>query len=164
MKPRYEVAKLAPAGYKGLLEIERYLKTCGVEENILHLMKLRASQINGCAFCLDMHWKDLRAIGESERRLYSLDAWRENEDLYNQRERAALEWCEALTKITEGHVSDAVYDEVVQVFNEKEIADLTLAVAVINSWNRLAIASRMVPGLYQPAKKPVPASEQTAAD
>ena len=126
MKARYEVAKLAPAGYKGLLEIERYLKTCGVEENILHLMKLRASQINGCAFCLDMHWKDLRAIGESERRLYSLDAWRENEDLYNQRERAALAWCEAMTKITEGHVPDAVYDELTLVFNEKEIADLTL--------------------------------------
>ncbi|HWG17842.1 MAG TPA: carboxymuconolactone decarboxylase family protein [Acidobacteriaceae bacterium] len=164
MKARYEVAKLAPAGYKGLLEIERYLKTCGVEENILHLMKLRASQINGCAFCLDMHWKDLRAIGESERRLYSLDAWRENEELYNQRERAALAWCEAMTKITEGHVPDAVYDELTQVFNEKEIADLTLAVAAINSWNRIAIGSRMVPGLYQPMKKAPPAPEQTAAD
>ena len=161
MKARYEVAKLAPAGYKGLLEIEGYLKTCGIEKNILHLIKLRASQINGCAFCLDMHWKDLRALGENERRLYSLDAWRENEDLYNQRERAALAWCEAMTKITEGHVSDAVYDEMIQVFNEKEIADLTLAVATINSWNRLAISSRMVPGLYQSALKPVQA---TAAD
>ena len=151
MKARFEVAKLAPAGYRGLLEIERYLKTCGIEENILHLIKLRASQINGCAFCLDMHWKDLRAIGESEQRLYSLEAWPEN-DIYNERERAALVWCEALTKITEGHAPDAVYDEVMQVFNEKEIADLTLAVGVINSWNRLAIASRMVPGLYKAAK------------
>jgi AhpD family alkylhydroperoxidase len=152
MKARFEIAKLAPAGYRGLLEIERYLKTCGVEENILHMMKLRASQINGCAFCIDMHWKDLRAIGESEQRLYSLDAWRENEDLYNQRERAALAWCEALTKIAEGHAPDAVYDDVMQVFNEKEIADLTLAIGAINNWNRLAIASRMVPGLYKPAK------------
>ena len=152
MKARYEAAKLAPAGYKPMLEIERYLKTCGIEENILHLVKLRASQINGCAFCIDMHWKDLRALGESERRLYSLDAWRENEDLYNHREQAALAWCEAMTKITEGHVSDAVYDELTQLFNEKEIADLTLAIATINSWNRIAIASRMVPGIYQPAK------------
>jgi AhpD family alkylhydroperoxidase len=161
MKSRYDVAKHAPAGYKAMQDIGRYLKTSSVEENIFELVKLRASQINGCAFCLDMHWKDLRAIGESERRLYSLDAWRENEDLYNPRERAALAWCEAMTKITEGHVSDAVYDEVVQVFSEKEIADLTLAVATINSWNRIAIASRMVPGLYQPAKRE---AAQTAAD
>lgn len=154
MTARYEVAKLAPAGYKPMLEIERYLRSCGIEENILHLIKLRASQINGCAFCLDMHWKDLRALGESERRLYSLDAWRENEDLYNQRERAALAWCEALTKITEGHAPDAVYDELTQLFNEKEIADLTLAIGTINSWNRIAIASRIPPGVYQPAQKP----------
>jgi len=151
MKARFEIAKLAPGGTKGLLDAGRYLKTCGIEENILHLIKLRASQINGCAFCLDMHWKDLRAIGESEERLYSLDAWRECE-LYNERERAALAWCEALTKITEGHVPDAVYDALIQVFNEKEVADLTLAVGIINNWNRLAIASRMVPGLYKPAK------------
>jgi len=161
MKARYEVAKLAPAPYKAMLDIGHYLKTSSVEANIFELMKLRASQINGCAFCLDMHWKDARALGEDERRLYSLDAWRENEDLYNPRERAALAWCEALTKITEGHVSDAVYDEVIQVFNEKEIADLTFAAATINSWNRIAIASRMVPGLYQPAKK---AAAQTTAD
>jgi AhpD family alkylhydroperoxidase len=161
MKARYDVAKLAPEGYKAQQQVGRYVKSSGIEPNILHLIDLRASQINGCAFCLDMHWKDLRALGESERRLYSLDAWRENEDLYNQRERAALAWCEALTKITEGHVSDAVYDEVIQVFSEKEIADLTLAVATINSWNRIAIASRMVPGVYQPAKQP---AAQTAAD
>ena len=161
MKARYEVARLAPEGYKAMQDIGRYLKTSSVEEIVFELMKLRASQINGCAFCLDMHWKDLRALGESERRLYSLDAWRENEGLYNQRERAALAWCEAMTKITEGHVSDAVYDEVAQVFSEKEIADLTFAVATINSWNRIAIASRMVPGIYQSAKK---APAQTAAD
>jgi AhpD family alkylhydroperoxidase len=151
MKARFEIAKLAPGGYKALQDVGRYLKTCGIEENILHLIKLRASQINGCAFCLDMHWKDLRSIGESEERLYSLDAWREC-DLYNDRERAALAWCEAITKITEGHVPDAVYDDLIQVFNEKEVADLTLAVGMINNWNRLAIASRMEPGLYQPAK------------
>jgi AhpD family alkylhydroperoxidase len=153
MKARYEVAKLAPEGYKGLQQVGRYVKRSGIEENLLHLIDLRASQINGCAFCLDMHWKDLRALGEPERRLYSLDAWRENEDLYNQRERAALAWCEALTRITEGHAPDAIYDDLIQVFSEKEIANLTLAIATINSWNRIAIASRMVPGLYQPAMK-----------
>ena len=161
MKARYEVAKLAPEGYKALQQVGRYVKSSGIEENLLHLIDLRASQINGCAFCLDMHWKDLRALGESERRLYSLDAWRENEDLYNQRERAALAWCEALTKITEGHVSDAVYDEMIQVFSEKEIADLTFAVATINAWNRIAIASRMLPGIYKSVLKP---AAQTAAD
>ncbi|HEY4382281.1 MAG TPA: carboxymuconolactone decarboxylase family protein [Acidobacteriaceae bacterium] len=151
MKARFEIGKLSAEGYKGLLEVERYLKGCGIEENILHLVKLRASQINGCAFCLDKHWKDLRAMDETEQRLYSLDAWRENE-IYNQRERAALAWCEAMTKITEGHVPDSVYDEMTQVFNEKEIADLTLIVGMINNWNQLAVASRMVPGLYQPRK------------
>src|SRR5665213_446469 len=166
MKARYEVAKLAPEGYKALQQVGRYVKSSGIEQDLLHLIDLRVSQINGCAFCLDMHWKDLRAIGEDERRLYSLDAWRENDDLYNPRERAALTWCEAMTKITEGHVSDAVYDEIIQVFSEKEIADLTFAVATINSWNRIAIASRMVPGLYQPAKKlaPQPAADKPAVD
>jgi AhpD family alkylhydroperoxidase len=121
-----------------------------LEPSLLHLLKLRASQINGCAYCLDMHWKDLRAIGETELRLYSLDAWREC-PYYTERERAALAWTEAVTLITSGHVPDAVYEEVKTQFNDKELADLTLAVAAINSWNRLAIAARVEPGHYKPA-------------
>jgi AhpD family alkylhydroperoxidase len=118
---------------------------------LLNLIKLRASQINGCAYCLDMHWKDLRAAGENEQRLYGLDAWRES-PYYTDRERAALAWTEAVTAITKGHVPDEVYEEVHRQFKEKELADLTLAVAAINAWNRLAISARTTPGTYQPAK------------
>jgi len=132
-----------------MLGLEKYLHSCGVEEKLLHLIKLRTSQINGCAYCLDMHWKDLRAIGESEQRLYSLDAWEES-PFYTDRERAALAWTEAVTRVSEGHVPDEVYDAVRQQFSEKELADLTLAVATINAWNRLSIAGRAVPGTYQP--------------
>src|SRR3989449_11387954 len=106
---------------------------------------------NGCAYCLDMHWKDLRAIGEGEQRLYSLDAWRES-PYYTDRERAALTWTEAVTLITSGHVSDAVYEEVRPHFSEKELCDLTLAVAAINAWNRLSISARLLLGVYQAAK------------
>lgn len=151
MEPRFSYAKAAPEGYKALLGLEMYLRKCGLEEPLLHLIKLRASQINGCAFCLDMHWKDLRAIGETEQRLYGLDAWRESA-YYTDREQAALKWTEALTLVTDGHVSDAVYEEVRPHFNEKELSDLSIAVATINAWNRLAIATRTVPGAYQPAK------------
>jgi AhpD family alkylhydroperoxidase len=114
-------------------------------------MKLRASQINGCAYCIDMHWKDLRAIGENEQRLYGLDAWEES-PYYTDRERAALLWTESVTNLQEGHVSDAVFETVRQQFSDKEIADLTAAVATINAWNRLAISARAVAGEYQPAK------------
>jgi AhpD family alkylhydroperoxidase len=134
-----------------MLGLEQYLHACGLEESLLHLIKLRSSQINGCAYCLDMHWKDLRAIGESEQRLYSLDAWREC-PFYSARERAALAWTEALTRIESGHAPDAVYEEVLPRFNEKELSDLTLAVAAINAWDRLAISSRAVPGSYKPAQ------------
>ncbi len=142
MKPRLHYAKAA---------LDQYLQGCGLEESLLHLARLRASQINGCAYCLDMHWKDLRAIGEGEQRLYSLDAWRES-PYYTDRERAALTWTEAVTLIASGHVSDAVYEEVRPHFREKELCDLTLAVAAINAWNRLSISARLVPGVYQPAK------------
>jgi AhpD family alkylhydroperoxidase len=151
MEARFNSAKVAPGAYKAMLGLETYLHQCGLEESLLHLIKLRSSQINGCAFCLDMHWKDLRAIGESEQRLYSLDAWREC-PYYTDRERAALAWTEAVTLVANNHVPDAVYEEVRQHFNEKELADLTFAVATINAWNRMAIASRTVPGQYQPAK------------
>lgn len=151
MEARIDFAKAAPGAYHAMLGLEMYLRECGIEEPLLHLIKLRASQINGCAYCLDMHWKDLRAIGENEQRLYSLDAWREC-PYYTERERAALAWTEAVTLITNGHVPDAVFDQVRPHFSDKELADLTLAVATINSWNRLAISGRTVPGTYQPAK------------
>src|SRR5271154_2310775 len=153
MEPRFNYTKAAPGAYHAMLGLEKYLQECGLEQPLLHLIKLRASQVNGCAYCLDMHWKDLRAIGEKEQRMYSLDAWREC-PYYTERERAALAWTEAVTLITVGHVPDALYEEVRAHFSEKEICDLTLAVATINAWNRLAIASRTVPGSYQaqPAK------------
>jgi AhpD family alkylhydroperoxidase len=132
-----------------MLGLEHYLHQSGLEIPLLHLIKLRASQINGCAYCIDMHWKDLRAVGENEQRLYGLDAWRES-PYYTGRERAALAWTEAVTLITDGHVSDEVYEEVRPHFSEKELADLTLAVATINAWNRLAISLRAEPGKYQP--------------
>jgi AhpD family alkylhydroperoxidase len=151
MEPRLNYLKVAPDAYKAMLGLETYLHKCGLEETLLHLVRLRASQVNGCAFCLDMHWKDLRAIGESEQRLYSLDAWREC-PYYTERERAALAWTEAVTLVTVGHVADSVYEEVRLRFTEKELADLTLAIGAINAWNRLGIAGRTVPGTYQPPK------------
>jgi AhpD family alkylhydroperoxidase len=152
MEPRINGFKTAPGAIKALLGLEQYLHQCGLEESLLHLIKLRASQINGCAYCIDMHWKDLRAIGEDEQRLYSLDAWREG-PFYSDRERAALAWTEAVTLVTDGHVPDAVYEEVRPHFSEKELADLTFAIATINAWNRLNIAVRTVPGSYQPPRK-----------
>ena len=152
MEARFNFTKAAPGAYKAMLGLEQYLHSCGLEESLLHLIKLRTSQINGCAYCLDMHWKDLRAAGETEQRLYSLDAWRES-PFYTERERAALAWAEAVTRITEGHVPDSVYEEVRPHFNETELSDLTLAIGVINAWNRLCISARIIPGSYQPAKR-----------
>ena len=149
---RFDHAKLAPGGYRAMLGLESFLHGCGLEAGLIHLLKLRVSQINGCAFCIDMHWKDLRAIGESEQRLYSLDAWHES-PFYSDRERAALRWAEAVTQLSDGHVSDAVYAQVREQFDEQGVANLTFAVATINAWNRLAIASRTPPGSYQPARR-----------
>ena len=114
-----------------------------------HLVALRASQINGCAFCLDMHWKDLRAAGESEERIYSLDVWRES-PLYSERERAALELCEAMTLVAETHVPDDVWERARASFDDDELAQLVIAISAINSWNRLNITARVEPGHYQP--------------
>ena len=149
MQQRIDYPAQAAGVYKAMRGLESYLHGCGLEENLIHLIKLRASQLNGCAYCLDMHWKDLRAAGENEQRLYSLDAWREC-PYYTDRERAALTWTEAVTLITDGHASDADYEAVRPHFDGKELADLTLAIATINAWNRLAIAARTVPGTYQP--------------
>jgi AhpD family alkylhydroperoxidase len=147
MQERINIAQVAPEVYKAMLGLEEYLHRSGVEQNLLHLIKLRASQINGCAYCIDMHWKDLRAIGEPEQRLYGLDAWQES-PYYSERERAAFAWTEAVTLITQGHVADEVYATVRKQFSEKEIADLTLAIATINAWNRLAISTRTPAGQY----------------
>jgi AhpD family alkylhydroperoxidase len=149
MEERIHYLKVAPLAYHAMLGLEKYLHECGLEERLLRLIKLRASQINGCAFCLDMHWKDLKAIRETDQRMYSLDAWREC-PYYSARERAALAWTEAVTRVAETHVPDEVYEEAAQQFSEKELADLTLAVAAINAWNRLLIAGRTRPGTYQP--------------
>jgi AhpD family alkylhydroperoxidase len=151
MQPRIDYTKLSPGGYKAMLGLELYLNHSSLEKKLLHMIKLRVSQINGCAFCLDMHWKDLQAEGESEQRMYSLDAWRET-DYYSDRERAALAWAEAVTKVTEGHVSDEVFEATRQHFSDQEMADLTFAVVAINGWNRLSIAFRVVPGTYQVPK------------
>jgi AhpD family alkylhydroperoxidase len=147
---RINYAKAAPGVYEAMDALDSYLQTTAIERRLLFLVQLRASQINGCAYCLDMHWKDLRAAGENEQRLYSLDAWREC-PYYSERERAALAWAEAVTLVAAGHVPDAVHDEARAHFNEKDLADLTLAVATINAWNRLSIAARLRPGTYQPA-------------
>ena len=152
MHPRLENEKVALEAVKVLMPLEHQISKSGLGESLIYLVKLRASQINGCAYCIDMHSKDLRAMGETEQRLYELDAWRET-PFYSDRERAALAWTEAVTLISEGHVPDEVYDEARKCFSESELVNLTLAVIAINSWNRLSISFRKEPGSYQPAKK-----------
>src|ERR1044071_3187885 len=151
MEARIDYMKAGRGVYEAMLGLEKYLHQCGLEEKLLDLLKLRVSQINGCAYCIDMHWKDLRGLGETEQRLFGLDAWEES-PYYTDRERAALAWTESVTNIREGHVPDEVYKRVREFFSEKELADLTLAVAAINSWNRLNIAVRTKPGTYHPPK------------
>ena len=149
MTTRFSYAKTAPGAYDAMDALDQYVGACGLERELVYLVQLRASQINGCAYCLDMHWKDLMAIGADPQRLYSLDAWREC-PYYSDRERAALEWTEAVTRISDGHAPDQTYEAIRRHFNEKELCDLTFVVAAINAWNRLSIASRLVPGTYQP--------------
>jgi AhpD family alkylhydroperoxidase len=142
--------KIAPGAMKPLYGLEKYLAECGLAPSLIDLIKLRASQINGCAYCIDMHTKDARARGESEQRLYELVAWRET-PFYTERERAALAWTEAVTLIADGHVPDEVYEQAREQFTEQELVNLTLAIVAINGWNRFAISFRTVPGTYQPA-------------
>lgn len=149
MEARLDYAKAAPEGFKAMLGLEQYARHSGLEPSLLELVKMRASQINGCAFCLDMHSKDARAAGETEQRLYALNAWRET-PFFSERERAALAWTETVTCVSETHVPDETYESVRQHFSEKELVDLTLATIAINGWNRLAISFRTVPGSYQP--------------
>ena len=148
---RFNYAKVAPGVYDAMDALDQYLATASIDERLLHLVRLRASQINHCAYCIDMHWKDLRALGETEQRLYGLDAWQES-PYYSERERAALAWTEAITLVTDAQVPERIYHAVQPHFSETELADLTLAAATVNAWNRLSIASRLTPGNYQPAQ------------
>jgi AhpD family alkylhydroperoxidase len=151
MSTRIDVNKVAPGAFRAMFGLEKYVRESGLEESLLHLIKMRASQINGCAYCLDMHSKDARAAGETEQRLYLLNAWQEA-PFYTERERAALTWTEALTLIAQDHVPDEIFNEVRKHFSEQELADLSLAVIAINGWNRLAIGFRSEVGAYQPGQ------------
>ena len=148
MKARLDFRKASPQADKAMGALHLFVRNCGLDHSLLELVKLRASQLNGCAHCIDMHTKELRADGESEQRLYLLHAWRES-PFYSDRERAALAWTEAVTLVTGGHVPDEVYDEASRQFSEKELVDLTMALVAINGANRLNIAFRTVPGGYQ---------------
>lgn len=152
MQPRIDLMKYAKEPYKHLADLEKYLTGSSLGEKLIHLVKMRASQINGCAYCLDMHSIDARAAGETEQRLYTLDAWHET-PFFTDRERAALAWTEAVTNISQTHAPDSVYEDLKKYFNEKEIVDLTLAVGMINLWNRLAISMRSLPDHYKPSAR-----------
>jgi len=149
MSQRINYNEKAPKALKGMMELEKYMQSSDLEKTLYELVKMRASQINGCAYCLDMHSKDARAAGETEQRLYGLNAWREA-PFYSDRERAALAWTEAVTKISENEVSDELYESVRQHFEEEELVTLTMAIVAINGWNRLAISFRSEPGSYKP--------------
>lgn len=161
MEQRINVFNKGQQAMKTLYGVGAYLAKCSVEQPLLELIKFRVSQINGCAYCLDMHSKDMRANGETEQRLYLLDAWREA-PFYSARERAALLWAEALTKITNGDVPDAVYQEASDQFSEQELIDLTMAVITINSYNRINIAFRTPAGSYKPGAHAAPQAATTA--
>ena len=151
MDQRIDVYEKRPGAMKAMYGLELFLAKSPIERSLLHLIKFRVSQMNGCAYCLDMHSKDLRHEGETEQRLYTLEAWREA-PFYSDRERAALEWAEALTLVTAGRVPDDVYERARKEFSEEELVDLTLAVTTINAWNRISIAFRTTPGTYQPGQ------------
>jgi len=152
MEARLDYMKASPEAYKAMAQMEGVVRRSGIDPKLLELIKIRASQLNGCAFCIDMHTKDARSKGETEQRIYSLDAWRET-PFFTEKERAALAWTEALTNIQIGHAPDAVYHELGRNFGEGDIVNLTLAITTINAWNRIAIGFRLVPGDYQPAAR-----------
>ena len=149
MRTRIDFTRVSPQSLKPLFALGAQVEASGLEHSLLELVKMRASQLNGCAYCIDMHTKDARAAGETEQRLYLLDAWREA-PLYTERERAALEWTEAVTLVADGHVPDDAYEEASNNFTEDELVSLTLAIVAVNSWNRMNIAFRMEAGSYRP--------------
>lgn len=146
MDPRLDAFKTAPGAYKAMAGLQAYVNGCGLEPSLMELVKIRASQINGCAFCLAMHVRDARKLGESDERMHLLNAWHEA-PVFTPRERAAIAWTEAVTLVTEGHVPDAVYEEARHHFTEKEMVDLTCAIVAINGWNRMSVAFRRLPEL-----------------
>lgn len=147
MTARIELGKAEPAAYQAMLGLERYLLNCGLDHNLLHLIKTRASQINKCAFCIDMHTKDARKAGETEQRLYALSAWQET-PFFTPQERAALAFTEAVTLIAENSIDDELYQKVSGYFSPNDIAQILIAIATINAWNRIAITTKIVPGSY----------------
>jgi AhpD family alkylhydroperoxidase len=157
MEPRLDYRKAAPPGaLDGMLALEKFVHHCGLEPLLIELVKVRASQINGCGYCLDMHTKDARALGETEQRLYVVSAWREA-PFYSPRERAALEWTEALTLLPQHEIGDELYARMREQFTEPELVSLTMAIVAINGWNRLAVPFRSVPGSYvRPAQAAAP--------
>jgi len=144
MQQRIDVTKISPAAFQALAALQAYVDKSGLDPKLRELIKIRASQINGCAYCLAMHTRDARKLGETDERMHLLDAWREA-PLYSARERAALEWIEAITLVAQGHIPDEAFEEVSKQFSEKEIVDLAVAAIAINSWNRAAIAFRVPP-------------------
>jgi AhpD family alkylhydroperoxidase len=157
MEQRINPFIASPKAYTVMSQLQQFVDSSSLEKPLMELVKMRASQINGCAYCLDMHSKDARALGETEQRLYALNAWRET-PFYTERERAALEWTEAVTLISQTHAPDDVYERVAKQFTPEELANLTLAITTINSWNRLAIAFRIVPGAYKSNLRPLNAT------
>jgi AhpD family alkylhydroperoxidase len=149
MEQRLNPYKNAPDAYRAMQGLQSYVNECGLEPSLQELVKIRASQINGCAYCIAMHVRDARKKGESDERMHLLNAWREA-PIYTARERAALAWTEAVTKLADGHVPDAIYEAARREFSEKELVDLTLAVVVINGWNRISIAFQVTPQTDSP--------------
>ncbi|MBA2939845.1 carboxymuconolactone decarboxylase family protein [Paenibacillus sp. CGMCC 1.16610] len=152
MEIRLDYMKVRPESLQTLLKLEGYVQKSGLEHKLWELIKIRASQINGCAFCIDMHTKDAVAAGETEQRLYLLNAWREA-PFYTESERAALALTEAVTRISDAGVPKELYEQVRKHFDEKQFVDLIMAINGINCWNRMAISTGMIPGEYQPAQK-----------
>jgi len=150
MKARLDYTKASPEAFKAMVQMEGVVRRSGIDPHLLELIKIRASQLNGCAYCIDMHTKDARFKGETEQRIYALGAWQET-SFYSEKERAALAWTEAITNIQTGHAPDAVYQQLSRNFSEEERVNLTLAITTINAWNRIAIGFRLVPGTYQPS-------------
>ena len=159
MERRLDYNKIAPGATRAMYALQKYVEGSGLEHSLLELVKTRASQINGCAYCIDMHTKDARAQGETEQRLYGLNAWREA-PFYTDRERAALAWTEAITLISETHAPDEDFAAARAQFTEAELVNLTMAIITINGWNRLAISFREVAGSYQPPARPAAHADQ----
>ena len=149
MTPRLDASKVSPDAYRAIMGLELYVRHSGLESSLIELVKLRASYMNGCAYCVDMHSKDARVEGETEQRIYAVPVWRET-PFYSDRERAALAFTEAVTAIGQAGVPDDVYDEAKRFFSQDELVKLTMAIVTINAWNRVAITFRTEPGTYQP--------------